>query len=503
MPQDPQPPNGQADDTSLLTWLGFRDPFEFGTARPLGALLGCLLTLIVPLLFFGALCAAGAVLWHSIHLALSGSKEGLNLGAGALIAALLGAPFVIWGTVLKHQSLRYQKEGHITDRISKAVEQLGAEKKVDRIGRPVTIWFDALPSSWRSSEHSEHYLNTPRTKLSKPEWNEFWDPETNEHEEGQYVRVTSYQQERTVIQWQGETLHLADGEVIGSEGEWKVFSESLPNIEVRIGAILSLERIAQDSTKHDKGRDHVRIMEILCAYIRENAPATDLTPTEGEFTTKIPRIDLQMAVTVLGRRSDVQQKLEEKARYRLDLSRSDLDGMDFSKGSFRGALFNRSRVEAANFMVADLTGAQFRWTLLNFARFWNSNLIGTDMSFSTCTSTHTGAFFVKEVAAYMEGASIQGIRLSARLASRVYGTQDTIVNLNHKRDKESALEKLRRAEYAEDGQITLTPADAASLTPEEKCYLHWNPHSSSDLAVHIFRDAFRDRWNLRGWPFED
>jgi hypothetical protein len=49
---------------------------------------------------------------------------------------------------------------------------------------------------------------------------------------------------------------------------------TVPNIEVRIGAILSLERIAQDSTKHDKGRDHVRVMEILCAYIRENAPAS-------------------------------------------------------------------------------------------------------------------------------------------------------------------------------------------------------------------------------------
>jgi hypothetical protein len=38
-----------------------------------------------------------------------------------------------------------------------------------------------------------------------------------------------------------------------------------PNIEVRIGAILSLERIAQDSTRYDNGRDHVRVMEILCA----------------------------------------------------------------------------------------------------------------------------------------------------------------------------------------------------------------------------------------------
>ncbi|MDZ7906299.1 MAG: hypothetical protein U5N55_11405 [Cypionkella sp.] len=106
----------------------------------------------------------------------------------ALIVAILGAPFLIWSTVIKHQTLRYQKEGHITDRISKAVEQLGAEKTVKK-------------------------------------------------------------DEQTV-------------------------ESSEPNIEVRIGGILSLERIAQDSTAHDNGRDHVRVMEILCAYIRENAPAS-------------------------------------------------------------------------------------------------------------------------------------------------------------------------------------------------------------------------------------
>ena len=42
-----------------------------------------------------------------------------------------------------------------------------------------------------------------------------------------------------------------------------------PNLEVRIGAIYALERIAQDSL-----RDHIQIMEILCAYIRENSHAT-------------------------------------------------------------------------------------------------------------------------------------------------------------------------------------------------------------------------------------
>ena len=333
MPQDPQPPNRPPEDTSLLTWLGFRDPFEFGAACPLGSLLGSLLTLVVPLLFLGALFAAGAVLWHSIHLALSGSKEGLNLGAGALIAALLGAPFVIWGTVLKHQSLRYQKEGHITDRISKAVEQLGAEKTV---------------------------------KVPK--------------EDG------SGSTERT-----------------------------LPNIEVRIGAILSLERIAQDSTKHDKGRDHVRVMEILCAYIRENAPAKNAEPGPYDGmpnkearqakltkspngwlrTLQPPREDVQVALTVLSRRTKKQHAVERSfkgagdAPYRLDLSKTNLRRANLSYGDFRFALFFQARLEGAYLHDANLSDCNFDDAILtgvkaSRATFDGSRLVLTDFSYSIC-----------------------------------------------------------------------------------------------------------------------
>ncbi|WP_435260163.1 hypothetical protein ACSBLW_07245 [Thioclava sp. FR2] len=132
--------------------------------------------------------------WKLIHPANvivenSGTGTSASLGFGTLLAAMLGAPFVIWCAVLKHQTVRFQKDGHITDRINKAVEMLGAEKTVKK---------------------------------------------------------------------------KSDNDSGASE-------ESAPNLEVRIGAILSLERIAQDSVTYDRGRDHVRVMEILCGYLRENS----------------------------------------------------------------------------------------------------------------------------------------------------------------------------------------------------------------------------------------
>ena len=77
----------------------------------------------------------GGTLWH-LWLLFEGKDSFLSetgFGMGAVIAAFLGGPFVIWGTVIKQKTVEFQKESHITERISKAVEQLGEEKTVKEI----------------------------------------------------------------------------------------------------------------------------------------------------------------------------------------------------------------------------------------------------------------------------------------------------------------------------------------------------------------------------------
>ncbi|HKL68906.1 pentapeptide repeat-containing protein [Salibaculum sp.] len=162
----------------LLDWLGVTNAPRWTRSRWLGTATSVFLALLIG----GAYLAALGLIYG----VLFGGQEA-GFGTGTVIVALLGAPFLVWSTLIKQETVKYQKEGHITERISKAVEQLGEEKTVKRNGGEVTV----------------------------------------------------------------------------------------PNIEVRIGGLLSLERIAQDSTQNDKGRDHVRVMEVLCAYVRENAPAGD------------------------------------------------------------------------------------------------------------------------------------------------------------------------------------------------------------------------------------
>jgi hypothetical protein len=181
-------------------------------------------------------------------------------------------------------------------------------------------------------------------------------------------------------------------------------------LEIRLGGIYALERIASDSQ-----RDHWQVMEVLTAYIRENAPRKDIIdevketkrkqgdketkstkrllevmealfahvredapwkakakrmmgkqedeskqledkqegegqkpgePAEEQFPAEIPTLptDIQAVLTVLGRRKWVEQEEEDQF---LDLSGTDL----------RKADFNKADLQKARLIGANLRGA--------------------------------------------------------------------------------------------------------------------------------------------------
>ena len=415
----------------VLDWLGVRRAPDWQLARVLGPLFAVFIALLI--------CGAYIAAFVLVYGALLG-KGTESLGTGALIAALLGAPFVIWATVLKQQTLRYQKEGQITDRITSAVEQLGAEKTVNRIGRPVTIWTGKPSKVSCVKEATQKYLDEPRSKLTGSEWSQSYNEETDEVWEGTLYTVAIWPAERTIIQWQGEEILLQESEEIDTIRDWQVFAETEPNIEVRVGAILSLERIAQDSTLHDEGRDHVRVMEILCAYIRENSPASEAPvfpfpqgcrqDTLEEKRKSIPdwitneitlRADVQLALSVIGRRTPQQVSVErdhftqDGTGYRIDLSRTNLRYADLQYLNFENANFFRSHMqgsfckggnfESANFTYCELTGisaarANFANSTIEIADFSFATLAGTD--FSGCKISHT--HFVR---ANLKGANLR------------------------------------------------------------------------------------------------
>lgn len=352
-----------------------------------------------------------------------GERGGLGgLGTGALLVGLLGAPFLVWSTVIKQTTLNFQREGHITDRISKAVEQLGAEKTV---------------------------------------------------------------------------------KVPGDGAHGKPVERTVPNIEVRIGGILSLERIAQDSTRYDRGRDHVRCMEILCAYVRENAKLGTEEEAADDAEAALPRIDIQMVLDVIRRRSREQVRVEHSAKYRLDLRRSDLRNCDLSGGDYTGTLFSSSTLEGARLHKAVLRGTKFQGCMLSKADFFDANLEGVDMLHAKILKSQ--GFLTQNLnGVLIEGADVSGLRFPSRIAMECLGSPDTIVDRSYDAAKIEGInfgEDQRNARTHEElGELE---ARRAALGGLAKSFVHWGPYETSDAAFPIARKRFLDEKGLIGWPFEN
>jgi hypothetical protein len=127
-------------------------------------------------------------------------------------------------------------------------------------------------------------------------------------------------------------------------------------LDVRIGGIYALERIARDSP-----RDHPTIMEVLAAFIREHSreqwpPAED----GAEPPDRETRPDVQAAATVIGRRT-----------IRYDSQPIDLSTSDLTRANLIGANLRSVRLIATN-----LTKAMLHNTALTEANLVSANLAG-------------------------------------------------------------------------------------------------------------------------------
>lgn len=283
--------------SNFVEWLGISSKPDWSRARFLGSLLGVILILATVILIFLAVLAAIRILLSGSSGATSSAVQPLATSA-VVIVAVLGTPFVLWRAIVAQRQVDIAEQGHITDRITTAVQGLGAEKT--------------------------------------------------------------------------QKIVLEDG----SSRE-----TTLPNLEVRIGSIYALERIARDSP-----RDHINIMEILCAYIRHNAPVVLASKQEDESNVVEPRHykprdDIQTIVEVLGRRTEQQRKFEgeyvsgsNNESYKLNLVGCDLRGVDFSKRNFAGAIFSGSDLSGAFLTHSNFNEARFAGCKLNHANLTHASL---------------------------------------------------------------------------------------------------------------------------------
>lgn len=140
-------------------------------------------------------------------------------------------------------------------------------------------------------------------------------------------------------------------------------------LEIRLGGIYALERISLDSEK-----DHWPIMEVLTAFLRNNAIKSKYEIDKEKHSIFWTPPDIQAIITVISGRTRGFGKGENR---RLNLMRTYLPGAIFNSAELEEALFVGSNLEEASFSKANLKNANFLFADLKNAYLQNANLDGT------------------------------------------------------------------------------------------------------------------------------
>ncbi len=156
-----------------------------------------------------------------------------------------------------------------------------------------------------------------------------------------------------------------------------------PILEMRVGALYVLERIAQENIS-----DHIRIMEMFCTYIQQNSPRD--IKNEPEDDLKPLRTDIQTALTIIGQRdrwpeNKKRLKIELDQKYWIDLRNCNLHGARFNTGNFNNARFNRSNLSNTAFSHTRLVDARFLRTNLRNAMFFNTDMTDVKIRYANLT----------------------------------------------------------------------------------------------------------------------
>lgn len=224
-------------------------------------------------------------------------------------------------------------------------------------------------------------------------------------------------------------------------------------LDVRLGGIYALERIATDSE-----RDHPTVVEVLSAFVREHSqPSTGDDDNVGdggplapppEPGKREPTADVQAAVSVLGRlpqrRHVARGNLEgayldgaqlgsaqlegawlRRAHLRgADLDWAQLEGAILHRAHLEGAFLQHAHLEGAELLGAHLEGAYMRMANLKEAYLIEANLKGAWLQRSILEGAHLRKANLES--AQLWGANLRGANLDgAQLQGATYDA-DTV-----------------------------------------------------------------------------
>ncbi len=174
------------------------------------------------------------------------------------------------------------------------------------------------------------------------------------------------------------------------------FSHAISNLasdklEIRLGGIYTLERLAQESPS-----EYWMTIEILTAFVRERSilgsqpppPLEGIDIPKQQRKPSAPRIptDVQAVMTILTRRDVSQDRPDRSIELRgsnlraADLNGIELGGADLWKVNLREAQLWQAKLAGASLGRANLTEASLWQADLEGAYLWKANLEGANLS---------------------------------------------------------------------------------------------------------------------------
>ncbi|GAA1633203.1 hypothetical protein GCM10009733_032680 [Nonomuraea maheshkhaliensis] len=191
-------------------------------------------------------------------------------------------------------------------------------------------------------------------------------------------------------------------------------------IDVRLGGIYALERLAKDSP-----RDHSTIYDVLAAFVREHDPATEAAqPVQ-------PASDVQAALTVLSRRDTTHDRQGRISLAGVRVSGAALAGGNLSRVDLSFADLSNADLTGADLSGADLNTASLSGTLLTEANLSGADLAGTDLTSAALQGaqlTHAQLSGARMTEADLPKARLTGAGLSWTTLTRADLTNATLTH---------------------------------------------------------------------------
>jgi uncharacterized protein YjbI with pentapeptide repeats len=219
-------------------------------------------------------------------------------------------------------------------------------------------------------------------------------------------------------------------------------------LDVRLGGIYALERIARDSKD-----DHPQVVEVLTAYVREHSPwpkrwasgrapqpgtgpteairaleriaagakpeesaepSDDPVASEGEDLPPLPT-DVQAAMSVLVRRNVLQDRAQLNLAHtdlrRLAFVLSDAEEANLEGANLGGANLQDAKLDEANLQRASLGGAILQDAELDGANLQGAKLVGANLQGAKLVGANLQG--AKLVGANLQGAKLVGAILQS------------------------------------------------------------------------------------------